>query len=116
VARAVALAGHPRFDREHGLTELQAKLIPMPFDEPKPPNEPTRAETSNQAFEELRSRLGQPIAFYRSLVPIAGGAKAAILLGQMLYWTRHGRGLQSNGGWFYKTAPQWRRETGLSHR
>src|SRR5690606_33674155 len=37
-------------------------------------------------------------------------------LGQMLYWTRHGRDIEPNAGWFHKTAQQWTRETGLSRR
>jgi hypothetical protein len=58
--------------------------------------------------------LGRPIAFHRRLVDLTGDVKAALLLSQTVYWTRHGRDLSAREGWFHKTAGQWARETGLT--
>lgn len=58
--------------------------------------------------------LGRHIAFHRRLVDLTASVKAALLLSQSLYWTRHGRDIAENGGWFFKTSEQWERETGLS--
>ena len=58
--------------------------------------------------------LGRQIAFHRRLVDVTANIKAALLLAQSIYWTRHGRDIAENDGWFWKTAEQWERETGLS--
>ena len=58
--------------------------------------------------------LGRHIAFHRRLVDVTANVKAALLLSQAIYWTRHGRDIAENAGWFWKTAEQWQRETGLS--
>lgn len=58
--------------------------------------------------------LGRHIAFHRRLVDVTTNVKAALLLSQSIYWTRHGREIAENAGWFWKTAEQWERETGLS--
>ena len=58
--------------------------------------------------------LGRHIAFHRRLVDLTASVKAALLLSQTIYWTRHGRDIASTGGWFFKTTEQWEMETGLS--
>ncbi len=58
--------------------------------------------------------LGRHIAFHRRLVDLTSSVKAALLLSQSIYWTRHGRDIARNGGWFHKTTGQWAMETGLS--
>ena len=58
--------------------------------------------------------LGRHIAFHRRLVDLTASVKAALLLSQAIYWTRHGRDIASTGGWFFKTTEQWRMETALS--
>ena len=58
--------------------------------------------------------LGRQIAFHRSLVDLTASVKAALLLSQAIYWTRHGRDIEQTAGWFYKTIGQWEMETGLS--
>ncbi len=58
--------------------------------------------------------LGRHIAFHRRLVDLTSSVKAALLLSQSLYWTRHGRDIAQTGGWFHKTTEQWEMETGLS--
>jgi hypothetical protein len=47
-------------------------------------------------------------------VDLTSSVKAALLLSQSIYWTRHGRDIARNGGWFHKTTEQWAIETGLS--
>jgi hypothetical protein len=58
--------------------------------------------------------LGRHIAFHRRLVDLTSSVKAALLLSQSVYWTRHGRDIAQTGGWFHKTTEQWELETGLS--
>ena len=69
-----------------------------------------------RAMEILWPLLGRHIAFHRRLVDLTANVKAALLLSQSIYWTRHGRDIADAGGWFLKTAGQWRMETGLSAR
>jgi hypothetical protein len=66
------------------------------------------------ALAQIGACLGRHVAFHPRLVALAGSAKAALLLSQMLYWTRHGRDITHRDGWFFKTSSQWQRETGLS--
>ena len=60
--------------------------------------------------------LGRHIVFHRRLVDITRSVKAALLLSQMIYWTRHGRDIAASDGWFHKTARQWELETALTAR
>lgn len=56
----------------------------------------------------------RPIAFGTRLARITGHPKHALLLSQLLYWTRRGRDVELNGGWIHKTREHWLLETGLS--
>ena len=56
------------------------------------------------------SLLDRPIAFHRSFVPFAG-VTGALFLSQAIYWQQR---TQSEDGFFYKTAADWERETGLT--
>ncbi len=69
-----------------------------------------------RALEILWPLLGRHIAFHRRLVDLTADVKAALLLSQSIYWTRHGRDIDEAGGGFLKTTGQWRMETGLSAR
>ena len=73
-------------------------------------------EPSEQAapLPIIWSLLGRHIAFHRRLVDLTDSVKAALLLSQSIYWTRHGRDIAQSGGWFHKTTQQWIWETGLS--
>ncbi len=75
---------------------------------------PTRIAESAADLSLIWPLLGRHIAFHRRLVDLTDSVKAALLLSQSLYWTRHGRHVQRDGGWFFKTAEQWTLETGLS--
>ncbi|WP_274572456.1 hypothetical protein [Neisseria leonii] len=59
---------------------------------------------------------GRTIAVYRSLVDLTGSLKTAVMLSQLIYWTRVGTHTAENGGWIYKTAAEWEAETGLTKR
>lgn len=63
--------------------------------------------------EILLRVFDQPIAFHRCLVPISGGVNAALLLGQLIYWTPRA---SSKDGWIYKTAQELENEIGLGRR
>lgn len=52
----------------------------------------------------------RPVAFNRHYVALGCGITGALMLSQMVYWSK-----KSNAdGWFYKTIEQWEEETGLS--
>jgi hypothetical protein len=79
------------------------------------PREALPAETPEQApLSVIWPLLGRHIAFHRRLVDLTSSVKAALLLSQSIYWTRHGRDIARNDGWFHKTTEQWALETGLS--
>ncbi|WP_395065419.1 hypothetical protein [Paraburkholderia silvatlantica] len=67
-------------------------------------------------FEDLWFALKpyRPIAFGTHLARITGHPKDAMLLSQLVYWTRRGRDVGGNGGWVHKTREHWFAEMGLS--
>lgn len=52
----------------------------------------------------------RPIAFHRILVTWTGSIKAALMLSQLIYWTRR---TSNPHGWIYKTRDDWFNELGL---
>ena len=46
--------------------------------------------------------LGRHIAFHRRLVDLTANVKAALILSQAIYWTRHGRDIAMNDGWLHR--------------
>ena len=76
--------------------------------------EDTCVATHHTEFAIIWQLLGRHIAFHRRLVDLTASVKAALLLSQTIYWTRHGRDLARTGGWFLKTTEQWAMETGLT--
>ena len=56
--------------------------------------------------------LDRPIAFHRSLVKITKSINGALLLSQAIYWQNRPT-RESNDGWWYKTAEDFREETGM---
>ena len=77
-------------------------------------NDDEPAARLDQELAIVWPRLGRHIAFHRRLVDLTANVKAALLLSQTIYWTRHGRDIKHSDGWFYKTTEQWEIETGLS--
>jgi len=72
----------------------------------------TPADTASALLTTIWPLLGRHIAFHRRLVDLTGNVKAALLLSQAVYWTRHGRDIAQRDGWFHKTAEQWELELG----
>ncbi|MGF6508341.1 hypothetical protein [Paraburkholderia sp. 32] len=72
--------------------------------------------TYHRDFDRLCALLKErcPIAFSMRLAQITGHPKDAVLLSQLVYWTRHGRDVVARQGWIHKTREQWFEETGLS--
>lgn len=56
----------------------------------------------------------KPIAFNINFARITGDTKAALLLSQLVYWTRRGADVLDNDGWVFKTREQLEEEIGLS--
>ena len=73
-----------------------------------------QSQERNQELAIIWPLLGRHIAFHRRLVDLTANVKAALMLSQAIYWTRHGRDIAMNDGWFFKTGEQWTMETGLS--
>lgn len=55
--------------------------------------------------------LDRPIAFHRAFLELTGSIEAALLLSQAFYWSKR---TSDEDGWFWKTAEEWKDETGLS--
>ena len=68
---------------------------------------------------EVHARLVQRgyVQFHPALADLVGGVKPGLMLGHALYWTRSWlREHPERGGWFWKTATEWRDATGLTPR
>lgn len=67
-------------------------------------------------IETLLAPISQRyILYYPVLQQVTGSAKAALMLSQMLYWTRKYIGERpERDGWFWHTGSDWRNRTGLS--
>jgi hypothetical protein len=57
--------------------------------------------------------MDRPIAFHRVFVTMTGSVNAALMLSQAIYWSKR---TSDDDGWFYKTAVEWEKETGLTRR
>ena len=68
------------------------------------------------SIESVLAPLSQRyILVYPVLQAVAGSAKAALMLSQMIYWTRAYLAKHpERGGWFWHTRQDWRDHTGLS--
>lgn len=74
---------------------------------------PLKAGVSEKLWNNLQF-VNRPITVYRALVDVLGSVKTAVLLSQMLYWTKTGVDIEKNNGWFHKTMADFADETGLS--
>lgn len=66
----------------------------------------------NRAIALLKAH--RPIAFALRLSQITGHPKDALLLSQLVYWTRRGRDVEKTLGWIHKTRTAWQVETALT--
>lgn len=63
---------------------------------------------------QLDQVLARPVAFHPILTTVTGSSIASIVLSQAIYWDRIVRkAMPDRLGWWYKTADEWREETGL---
>ena len=71
---------------------------------------------SGPSIDSVLAPLSQRyILVYPVLQAVTGSAKAALMLSQMLYWTRtYLTSRPERGGWFWQTQQDWRTSTGLS--
>lgn len=75
----------------------------------------TQAHPDPSMRQLLAQLSGQRvIAFNVNLARVCGDVKAALFASQLLYWTRVGPEVQTNGGWVFKTREQWQTEIGLT--
>src|SRR5258706_13824713 len=77
-------------------------------------SQPSSATSAFADIAHVWPLLGRPVAMHTRLVELTGSIKAALMLSQAIYWTRHGKGVREGGGWFFKSMQQGQRETGLS--
>ena len=59
---------------------------------------------------------GRTIAVYQCLIDITGSVKAAVMLSQLIYWTRHGIHISDENPWIFKSIQQMEEETGLTRK
>lgn len=71
-------------------------------------------ESLTQCWQALQG--GRTIAVYRCLIDITGSLKAAIMLSQLMYWTRVSKEVAARDGWIYKSIAEMEEETGLTTR
>ena len=76
--------------------------------------EPEEGRRLIASLSRLWPLLGRCIAFHKRLVDLTGSVKASLMLSQAIYWTRRGKDIRQQDGWFFKTIDQWQYETGLS--
>jgi len=86
--------------------------VPQQGQGPGLPKMPHKTPVSTPVVALLEA--SKPIAFNINFARITGDTKAALLLSQLVYWTRRGADVLDNDGWVFKTREQWEAEIGLS--
>ena len=87
----------------------------------------SKAQIKSESLTSIRSAHAQslwrdlqmnnrPITIYKGLVDRLGCVKSALLLSQLIYWTRKGVNVERDEGWFFKTVEEMMFETGLSRK
>ncbi len=75
---------------------------------------PDRAQIRS-AVSTVSALSQQYLWFYPRLIPMAGGHKGALVLSNMLHWTRLlSVKAPEREGWIWKTQAEWAQDTGLS--
>lgn len=65
-----------------------------------------------QLYGLIEALNDKPIAFNKHYVRIGCGINGALMLSQLVYWSKR----SSNNGFIYKTQDEWEDETGLTRR
>lgn len=123
--RALSALGHPIHAPPGG------GQAPPPLPTPTPPSRQAPSTCTDRApAREAAARaagMGTPIEralapisqryilYYPALQQLTGSANAALMLSQMIYWTRKFLvDRPERGGWFWHTAQDWQQCTGLT--
>jgi hypothetical protein len=79
------------------------------------PPRPQPSPSDGQSHDTIAQTLAafRPIAFNVNFARITGDAKAALMLSQLMYWTKRGTSVLECDGWIFKTRDQWITEIGL---
>jgi hypothetical protein len=56
----------------------------------------------------------QGVAVAARVMALVGDVAAGVMLSQLIYWTRRGPNVVEHGGWIFKSAKDWQRETGMT--
>lgn len=64
----------------------------------------------HESFDELMGQH-QTLVIYRPLIKFMGGHAGALMLSQIIYWSRI-----KKGGWFYKSYDEWEHELEITKR
>jgi len=89
-------------------------LTPSPH-LPLLPLRPQSSSVNGLSYDAIAQTLSEfkPIAFNVNFARITGDAKAALMLSQLMYWTKRGTSVLECDGWIFKTRDQWITEIGL---
>lgn len=71
------------------------------------------SELNLQLVALIETMNDKPIAFNRHYVALGCGINGALMLSQMVYWSKR---TKDRNGSFYKTQDEWEEETGLGRR
>ncbi|WP_310643265.1 hypothetical protein [Limnohabitans sp.] len=79
------------------------------------PPRPHSSRVDGLSYDAIAQTLSEfkPIAFNVNFARITGDAKAALMLSQLMYWTKRGISVLECDGWIFKTRDQWITEIGL---
>jgi hypothetical protein len=95
-------------------TEPKPRLPdPAQHTAPAPTARPSGAQPRAERRQE-RESASPSIAVSCRVVSLVDDTCAAVLLSQLIYWSRRGREVVARDGWIYKTAREWALETGLT--
>jgi hypothetical protein len=79
------------------------------------PQRPQSSSVDGLSYDAIAQTLSEvrPIAFNVNFARITRDAKAALMLSQLMYWTKRGTSVLECDGWIFKTRAQWITEIGL---
>ena len=107
-----SMTNTPPPSRAEPRLDLANASVPQQVQGPELPKLPHTSTVVTPVVALLEA--SKPIAFNINFARITGDMKAALLLSQLVYWTRRGADVLDNDGWVFKTREQWEAEIGLS--